>query len=162
MNILAILLSLIFPGGGQLIFRRELAGALLAIPFYALAIPAVAQEANVAAFPVSSRLLEAAAALVWLAALAHTAAIVVRRSSRRRGEERDRLFAKAQDLYLKNDLPETAGRLAEILRSDPADADAWQFLASVREKQNRPKDARKALENRRYFDVKGKWRMMDA
>jgi len=157
MNFISILLTLIFPGGGQILFRREIQGLMLAVLFYTFLTLSILVRSNVLWLPVSATTLGLSAAIIWLFAQFDVSRMVFRRKSAHWQSHRDAAFTRGFNALLKKNFEEAEISMRETLQTDPADADAWHYLKFIYEKQGRIRAAQKADRQCRYFDVKGKW-----
>ena len=157
MNLMSLLLTLIFSGGGHLLFRKEIQGLVLAIPFYIMLTLAILIHTGQLLFPISAEALICGSAVIWLFALFDICRLILRRKSNKWQSSRDAAFSIGFHAILKKELSVAQRCMQETLQSDPGDADAWHYLNFIYEKQGRLREAQKAGKNCRYFDMNGKW-----
>ncbi len=155
------LLSIVFPGAGQIIEGKPVAGFLMAVGFAVGIGGAVFRWITLDAVePLEDTVLLIAlvlAVLAWLGAQLETIRRLFRRCGAPAREKRDAHYREGMIALLRNDLEEAEAGFKAALRLDPWDADSMLQLGTVYRSGGRPRRARRMLKKCRANDLEGKW-----
>ncbi len=148
----ALLLSVLLPGGGHFVLRRPLKGGVIAgaflVALQVLLLYLVGADRPQTAVVWSSA---AGAALLWVCA----AWDVVRLWRLGRRVDADETLLGGVKAMVAGDWDTALKRMELLVEADPADVDAWLYIAFVRYVRGDARGARRALARCAANDLEG-------
>jgi len=158
--VVALILTVVFPGLGHLYLRYHPGRAAILAAVYTVCI-----NASIVGFVVwpASAVghvrwgVAGLAGLVWVAALVD---IIFRRflvDVEARSAKTDEILRKGLAFYVDGKLEETLDLFNQMVRVDPEQADGHFYAGVVLEKLGRPGEAKRRFRTAYYYDDEGKW-----